>query len=264
MINMSKHDIYLNFHNELREAVFVERPNRFLVRSRLLPTGGYSGRSGAVKSPKEPLVEAHLPDPGRLQELLVPGRSIWIAPAHNPGRKTNWSVVLCETPDGGGLVSLNSTLPNRLVEKGLAVGGIDEFRAWLLLRREYRRGHSRWDFLLAHREENSGRRMALEIKSVTLVDDDGIALFPDAVTKRGARHLHELAALAQTDGWAAAVLFIVQREDALAFRPAAALDPTFAAALKEARLAGVKVYCRKCRITPRKITLTEQLPIMPS
>ncbi len=201
-------------------------------------------------------MEAHLPDPGRLKELLVPGRIIWIAPANKPERKTRWSVVLCEIPDGRSLVSLDSTLLNRLIEKALSEGAMDEFSGWRLLRREYPMGRSRWDFLLGSKENQpgSGRQMALEVKSVTLVEN-GIAMFPDAVTARGARHMRELSELAQTDGWDAAVLFVVQREDALAFRSAFELDPTFDGALKDAVRAGVKVYCRKCRITPKEIIL---------
>lgn len=205
-------------------------------------------------------MEAHLPDPGRLRELLIPGRTIWIAPASKPGRKTHWSVTLCETPDGRGLVSLDSTLPNRLIEKAFTEGSIDEFREWRLLRREYRMGRSRWDFLLENREGAPGQQMVLEVKSVTLVVN-GVALFPDAVTERGARHLRELSELAQTDGWSAAALFVVQREDASAFRAAAELDPAFSSALDEAVRAGVKVYCRKCLVTPERVILSDKLPV---
>ena len=255
--NMNNSPISLPFPHELREAEFVERPNRFLVRCRLrnrdkmIPAGG--------KEDNHSLVEAHLADPGRLKELLIPGRTLWIAPAQKPGRKTGWSVVLCETPDRSGKISLDSTLPNRLVEKALRAGILEEFAAWRLLRREYRMGSSRWDFLLEHRG-GSGRQLVLEIKSVTLVNN-GVALFPDAVTERGARHARELSALAQRDGWAAAVLFVVQREDAAAFRPAVELDPVFAAALGRAHQAGVQVYCRSCRVTPQDITLAGRIPV---
>jgi sugar fermentation stimulation protein A len=254
-------ELSLNFEKRPRQAVFVERPNRFLVRCRLMPTEGDCSRSRTGENPEGPLVEAHLPDPGRLKELLLPGRSIWIIPADKPERKTAWSVALCETPDGRGLISLDSTLPNRLIEKALTAGGMDEFKCWRFLRREYRAGRSRWDFLLEHREKTPPRQMALEIKSVTLVEI-GVALFPDAVTERGTRHVRELSELARTKGWAAAVLFVVQREDACAFRPAAHLDPAFAANLKEAVHAGVKVFCRKCRVTPGAIKLAEKLPVL--
>lgn len=254
--NMNNSPISLPFPHELREAEFVERPNRFLVRcllinkNKMIPAGGKE---------EPPLVEAHLADPGRLKELLIPGRTLWLAPAQKPGRKTGWSVVLCETPDRSGMISLDSTLPNRLVEKALRADILDEFAAWRLLRREHRLGSSRWDFLLEHREDG-GKQLLLEVKSVTLVVG-GVALFPDAVTERGARHLRELSALALKDGWDAAVLFVVQREDAVAFRPAAELDPAFAAALGRAHQAGVKVYCRSCRVTPREITLAGSIPV---
>lgn len=259
-MDMGETGVSVSFRNKLRKAVFVDRPNRFLVRCRLTEVLKGTGLAGMTKAAEAPLMEAHLADPGRLKELLVPGRCLWIAPAEKPGRKTAWSVVLCETPDGGGLVSLDSTMPNRLMENAFHAG-LNEFKDWRLLRREYRMGRSRWDFLLEHREKSDGRQMALEVKSVTLVVN-GVALFPDAVTDRGARHMRELSELAQADGWAAAVIFVVQREDALAFRAAGELDPAFAAALKEAVRAGVKVYCRKCRVTPLEMALSGKLPVV--
>src|SRR5690554_6450071 len=98
---MSKQSISVFFDKRPRLAFFVERPNRFLVRCPLTPPHQeYSGQTGPGNSLEGPLVEAHLPDPGRLRELLLPGRSLWLTPALTPARKTKWSVVLCETPEG--------------------------------------------------------------------------------------------------------------------------------------------------------------------
>lgn len=231
----------LAFPAPLRRATFLERPNRFLLRVRL--------DGEAIPA------EVHLADPGRLVELLVPGRSLWIREAASPTRRTKWSAVLVETPDGGGLVSLDTTLPNRFILEALQAGVLDELSGWTLVRAEFPLGRSRIDFLLARGEE----RLALEVKSVTLVEE-GVALFPDAVTARGARHLRELAEVARRPGWQAAVLFVLQRDDARRIEAARSIDPAFADALAEAKAAGVRVLGRRCRVALDGLELGEVVP----
>lgn len=221
---------------DLCEATFVARPNRFLLHCAL------PGEDGPV--------EVHLADPGRLKELLLPGRRVWVRPAASAGRRTAWSAVLVESPDHEGLVSVDTTLPNRLIGRALETGALQEFEGWTLDRREAPLGSSRIDFLLARGDE----RLALEVKSVTLVED-GVALFPDAVTARGARHVRELAEAATRPGWHAAVLFVLQRPDAHRIEAARSIDPAFADALAEARAAGVRVLGRRCRVTLEVIEL---------
>ena len=225
----------------LTEARFVDRPNRFLVRAELA--------SG------EPAT-AHLADPGRLRELLVPGRRVWLRPA-DPGerRKTAWTVVLVERPTGRGLVSVDTTLPNRLIGQALAEGALPELAGWSFERAELPVGRHRVDFLL---RRSGGREMLLEVKSVTLIEA-GDALFPDAVTARGARHLRLLREEAGR-GRAAAVMFVVQRGDARRVRVAREIDPAFAAALAEAREAGVEIHARRCRVTLERVSLGAILP----
>ena len=103
--------------------------------------------------------------------------------------------------------------------------------------------------------------MLLEVKSVTLVEG-GIGLFPDAVTARGTRHVRELAALRRTGGWAAAVLFVLQRPDADRITPFANRDPDFACALAEARRAGVRLLGRRCTIDLETVTLGPPIPVV--
>lgn len=195
-------------------------------------------------------------DPGRLRELLLPEKRLWLRPASNPNRKTRWTAVLVESPSGNELVSLDTTLPNRLVGESLKAGALDEFSSWDLVRAEVTMGRSRLDFLLAHAD---GRQLALEVKSVTLVED-GIALFPDAVTERGARHVRELTELAGNDDWEAAILFVLQRSDGREIQAARSIDPKFADALAVAKAGGVRVLGRRCHVFPDRVELGEAVP----
>jgi sugar fermentation stimulation protein A len=241
----------VRFAGALRPGVFVGRPNRFLCRVLLdSPPGSSMG---------DP-VEAHLPDPGRLRELLLPGRRVLVEAAGNPARRTRWTLRLVETPDRSAWVSLDTALPNRLVGRALAEGRLGELSGWTLVRSEVTRGGSRFDFLL-EREEEGGGELLVEVKSVTLVED-GLALFPDAVTARGSRHVEELAAIAR-EGGHAAILFVAQRADVREIRAAAAIDPRFASALRGAVDAGVRVLGRTCRVEPGGVELLGPVPAGP-
>ncbi|NLW06756.1 MAG: DNA/RNA nuclease SfsA [Clostridia bacterium] len=244
--------ISISFGSNLQEARFIERPNRFIIRCQLQENANKSGGTAQGE-----VVEAHLPDPGRLKELLFPENKVWLRPAASPRRKTAWSAVLCEVPGGNNLVSLDSTLPNRLIARALRASAMQEFAGWSLVRPEFQMGSSRWDFLLTGA---GGQRLVLEVKSVTLVKD-GVGLFPDAVTRRGAKHVRKLAEIARCQDWQTAILFVVQREDVQLIRAAEKIDPDFAAALLEARTAGVKVFGRKCQLTIQEAVLAERVAV---
>lgn len=209
-------------------------------------------------------MEAHLPDPGRLNELLVPGRRIWLAPARSQARRTRWTAVLTEAPQGGDLVSIDATLPNRLVARALEEGALDELGPYTEVRSEPRVGSHRFDFLLRRDTSAAGgtepgpHDLLLEVKSVTLVEH-GVALFPDAVTARGTRHVRRLGELAR-EGRRCAVLFVLQRSDAHRVRAADTIDPAFAEALDDAAADGVRVLARRCRVTRKGVRLAEPVP----
>jgi sugar fermentation stimulation protein A len=255
----------ISLDGPLVAARFLERPNRFLLRCVLeqdaapppdeRKTSDDAARSADGAGIADGAVEVHMADPGRLKELLLPGRRVWIRHAAGPTRRTAWSAVLVEGP-GGQLISVDTTKPNKLVGAALEAGALEEFDGWSLERREVPLGRSRIDFLLSRPD---GRRLALEVKSVTLVVD-GVGLFPDAVTARGARHVRELTELAGRDGWEAAILFVLQRDDARRVHAAASIDPAFAEALAEAKAAGVRVLARRCRVGLDRIELAEPVP----
>ncbi len=223
----------------LQEACFLSRPNRFTCLVQL------PNRSKAVS--------AHLPDPGRLRELLLPGARMWLEPKPGTHRKTPYQVWLVE--QGQTLVSLNTSLPNLLVEEALAQGKLPEFKRYATWERERRAGHSRLDFLLANANEDCW----VEVKSVTLVED-GQGLFPDAPTERGRKHLAELTRL-RLSGARAVTLFVVQRGDACSVAANSRTDPEFALALQAAHRAGVELIAYGCEITLHSAQLSQRIPV---
>jgi len=134
-------------------------------------------------------------------------------------------------------------LPNTLAATALAQGAIPELAGYGEIRREVRYGtNSRVDFLL---RDDRRSTCHVEVKNVHLMRCAGLAEFPDTVTTRGTKHLAELAAIAAAGG-RAAMLYLIQRNDARAFAIAADLDPAYAAGLKAAKEAGVEVLAYRC------------------
>lgn len=221
----------------LLEARFRTRHNRFLVE---------------VERDGQRLL-CHLPNPGRLQELLVPAARVQLAPRPGPTRKTSYDLVAVRTDTVW--VSLDTHLPNEAVGRALREGRLPGFDPSREVRSEVPLGASRVDFLL-----RDGRDYYLEVKSVTLVEG-GTALFPDAPTERGQRHMRELADAVGPET-SAGVLFLVQRPDARRFRPHEAMDPGFAAALRDAHAAGVEVHAFRSRFNGE--TLVDFAPIVTS
>jgi len=235
----------LDWGAPLSPARFLRRPNRFVVHAEM-----------GIPPEAATEVVAHLPDPGRLRELLVPGARMGLRPEPpSPTRKTRWTAMLVRDPADQAWVSVNTTLPNRLVRRALSDRALGELSGWRLVRHEVPWGRSRIDFLL---QNDAGRKLYLEAKSVTLVED-GVALFPDAVTARGARHLEELIDAVEA-GHEAAVLFVLQRTDASRIVAARSIDPVFSDALARAEAAGVRVLGRRCSVTWKGIELGERVP----
>jgi len=247
--------VILPFPGPLVPATFLSRHNRFAAIVRL-----DDGSDEYV----------HLPDPGRLKELLIPGARLWLAYAA-PGlrrsvRKTAYGVLLAKA--AGGLISLDTRIPAALVRRALEARAIPQLASYGTVQAEARYGRSRIDFLLSHSDRAATvaitdvlleARCLLEVKSVTLVEN-GVGLFPDAVTARGTRHLLDLAS-AVHKGYRAAVLFIVQREDAIAVAPHEGNDPRFAQALRQAATAGVRLLAYTCRLSLEGIALAQAVPV---
>ena len=197
----------------------------------------------------------HVPNSGRMTELLVPGATVYITPVEaGAARKTRYDLTLVE--HDGKLVSVDSRLPPRLVAEAVQLGRVPEFAFYDGVDREVRLGNSRVDLLLS-REEST---MYVETKSVNKVEDSA-ALFPDAATERGTKHLHSLLA-AVKNGHRAAVVFVIQREDAERLVPDDKSDPRFCETLRTSANGGVEALAYTCSVTRCDITIRDRIPIV--
>ncbi len=229
----------------LKEAVFVRRENRFRAEVEL---------DGQI-------VKAHVPNSGRMQELLVSGAKVWVQPAkeHNnkngtkTERKTSCTLVLVEHQKR--YVCLHSHLANDIVAFWLAHDILPEFAGCKELAREKKIGESRMDFRMYRNEICC----YAEVKSVNLLIGD-TARFPDAPTSRGSRHLQELINC-KMQGMDAAVIFLVMGNDAKQFAPNWQTDPEFAANLALAQQHGVEVYVYTCEIDLQGVRYTGRIPV---
>ena len=227
----------MKLHPHLKQGTFIDRPNRFSARIDV------DGR----------LVLAHVPNSGRMEELFTENATVFLTPRSGAGRKTAFDVSLVQVDDT--LVSSDARLPSALVDEAIGGGRLEQFRRYAWRRREAFFSHSRLDLALGN-----GGLCYVEVKSVTLVED-GVGLFPDAPTIRGARHLEALME-AREQGHRAAVIFVVQREDARAFAPNVPADPRFAETLQRAEATGVEVYAYRCRVSLQEVAITDELPVL--
>ena len=222
-------------YEALRDGIFLRRPNRFVAHVMIDGTEQI----------------CHVKNTGRLRELLVPGARVRCQHHDNPGRKTQWSLILVER--AGQWVCIDSQMPNALARQWLEDGGLGERPEWI--RPEYSFGDSRIDLAFSL----AGRSALMEVKGVTLLQD-GVARFPDAPTQRGIRHLRELGRAAR-EGMAAYVLFVIQMQGARCFAPNRANGPEFAEALRQAAADGVQVLAVDCAVTERGITVAGRVPV---
>lgn len=196
------------------------------------------------------VVVAHCPNTGSMLGCAEPGSRVWLQPAAGAKRRLAFTWELVES--GGALVGINTGRSNRLVEEAIGGGTIAELRGHSLVKREagYDGRASRCDLLL----EGDGRRCYVEVKNVTAAVAQGIALFPDAVSERAAKHLEEMMRVVRA-GHRAVLVYCVQRGDVREVRPADAIDPAYGRALRRAQARGVEVLAYRARVSPREIVL---------
>lgn len=222
-------------YGHIVQARFLSRPNRFIAQVELF------GREETV----------HVKNTGRCRELLIPGRTVWLEAAQNPGRKTKYDLIAVDKE--GCLVNMDAQAPNKVFAEWARSGCF--VPALTLLRPETVWGSSRFDFYW----EAGPRRGFVEIKGVTL-EENGLALFPDAPTQRGVKHLRELVAAA-AEGYECAVCFVVQMRGCRGVCPNERTHPAFADALRCAARAGVRVLAVECAVTPGTLAADRVLPV---
>jgi sugar fermentation stimulation protein A len=200
-------------------------------------------------------VTAHTPNTGSMKGCAVPGSRVVLSMSPNPGRKYPYTWELVES--AGFWAGINTRYPNLLAKEGILDGTVAELAGYDRLREEVPYGTgSRIDLLL----EGPMGRSYVEVKNVTLVED-GRALFPDAVTARGLKHLRELMEVVAA-GSRGVNLFVVQRGDGDHVAPADLIDPCYGAGLREAAAHGVELLAYRAQVTLTEIRLTERLPVL--
>ncbi len=207
------------------DGIFLERPNRYLARVEI---GGQE-------------IKAHIPDPGRLPGLMLPGRRVRLIYKPGPKRKTEYSLVLVR--HGNIWVSVYPVFANKVVEKELLEGNLSCLDGYKKFKMEVKCGESRFDFQL----DFSDIKAFVEVKSVSLVE-------------RGVKHLKELIELRQ-QGFRTAVIFVSQRSDARSIISNDEIDPLFGEWLRKANLASVELYAYNCSVTKNTVSIKHQIPV---
>ena len=228
------------FPEPLCPGILIRRYQRFLADV-ALDRGG--------------IVTAHCPNSGSMKGCATPGSPVLLSVADNPNRKLKytWELVMAE----GVWVGINTALPNRIVREGIENGIIRELQGYMSIRPEVPYGEkSRIDLFL----EGPDGRCYVEVKNVTLVEMR-TALFPDAVTTRGQKHLRELMKMVR-QGHRGVIFFVVQRVDGDAVAPADAIDAEYGRLLWLADQCGVEVLGYQACVTPQQIALTHRLPVV--
>lgn len=212
---------------------FISRPNRFIAKVNI------NGQEETV----------HVKNTGRCKELLIPDCKVFLAPSENPNRKTKFDLiaVIKETNGAELLINMDSQVPNLAAEEWLKKGSL--FSKEALIKREVTFKNSRFDLYI----EDDGRKAFIEVKGVTL-ENNGTAMFPDAPTIRGVKHINELIEAAK-EGYEAYVLFVIQMKGAKEFKPNNNTHKEFGEALKRANDSGVKILAYDCKITPNSIEI---------
>jgi sugar fermentation stimulation protein A len=229
----------MRFKSRLIRGTLIQRYKRFLADVRLT--------DGEV-------VTAHCTNTGSMMGCKEPGSAVYISRSDNLNRKLLYTWELIKTENTW--VGINTLHPNKLVPEAVEAGVIQELRGYETIRREVKvSAHTRLDLCL----EGKNGNCFVEIKNVSLAIN-GTAAFPDAVSERGTKHLRELMRL-KRQGHRAAIVFVIQRDDCDAFRPADEIDREYGRWLRRAIKAGVEALPYRAKVTAKEIVVTERIAI---
>ena len=230
----------MDFINELKPATLIKRYKRFLAD---------------VILDDDTVITVYCPNTGSMRSCSTPGNRVYISRSENQNRKYPFTLEMIK--EGRTWVGVNTSLTNRIVAEAIKNGEVTEFIDVDSIRQEVKTSaKTRLDLLLRRGEQ----KIYVEIKNCSLVED-GVAMFPDAVTSRGTKHLHELAELVRR-GHEGVIFYLVQRDDAVSFRPATHIDPVYAAALAEVYEKGVQVLVYRAVVRPESISVVQSLPFI--
>lgn len=220
-------------------GIFLSRPNRFIANVEI---------NGVLE-------KVHVKNTGRCKELLIAGAEVYLSISDNPIRKTKYDLIAVKkkTDNKTILINMDSQIPNDVVSEWLQNSGL--FSAKASICREVTFGSSRFDFSVS----DGDRKAFLEVKGVTL-ENDGLALFPDAPTERGVKHIRELIRAVEI-GYEAYVLFVIQMKGVQKFTPNKQTHLEFANALKAAEHRGVKILAMDCIVSEDSIFIDSQIPV---
>ena len=221
-------------YERIIQGIFRSRPNRFIA---------YVDLDGTTEV-------CHVKNTGRCRELLIPGAIVYLQKAENPQRKTAYDLIAVKKSNR--LINMDSQIPNAVFREWAENGGIKDLR---LINGEQKFGNSRLDFYI----ETKDKRIFAEVKGVTL-EKDGVAMFPDAPTERGIKHINELISC-QNHGYEGWIVFIIQMLGAKYFTPNYKTHAEFGEALKLAKEKGVNILALQCNVTEASIIATNKIPV---
>lgn len=228
-------------YKSIEQSIFIERPNRFIAKCLL------NGET----------VTVHVKNTGRCKEILVPGTKVYLEKATSALRKTAYSLIAAEK--NGQIINIDSQAPNSAVAEALKEGFgpyLDMPAPITLLKSEKKYINSRFDFYA----ETQNDKIFIEVKGVTL-EKDGVALFPDAPTERGIKHVKELIE-AVHNGFISYLILVAQMKNVAYFTPNTETHQDFANILKIAEKEGVKIIAYDCLVTPSLIRIADPLKIV--
>ncbi|MCB9062295.1 MAG: DNA/RNA nuclease SfsA [Halobacteriovoraceae bacterium] len=204
------------------------------------------------------IITAHTANTGSMNTCWEKNWPALLSYHDNPKRKLKYSLEM--THNGDTWIGVNTAIPNRLGQEAFYNHQISEFQSYNNIKPEVKIGKSRIDLVLYNGEYNSTKdKMFVEIKNVTLLGKNREALFPDAVSERGQKHLEELIDL-KLRGYQCAMLYIIQREDVDSFRPAHEIDQKYGELLIKAHNVGVKILPYRCELSQESIKISHKLP----
>ena len=227
----------MNFQKPLIDGYLIKRYMRFLADIKL--------DSGNI-------VTAHCTNSGTMKSCLEDNAEVYLSPVDDPNRKTKFTWEMIKI--NGNWVGINTGNPNKLAYEAVKSGKIEKLKGYTEVQAEVKFDDSRFDLMAKNEKETC----FIEVKNVTLKEGK-YALFPDAVTSRGKKHLETLAKVKE-QGMRAVMLYVIQRNDVEIFAPAKEIDPEYTKVLKIAYEKGVEIIPMQVNVTPEKIELLKELP----